>query len=103
MEINEIHRTWSRISENSEIVANWEDRTERAERALPWVVTAGDIRLYAEPRLQGELWEAVSGVRRERPGTDTGSSKVAELADALVVQIPAALFGFDWKPDSCSK
>src|SRR5258708_38918328 len=26
MEINEIHRTWSRISENSEIVANWEHR-----------------------------------------------------------------------------
>src|SRR5438046_6597498 len=88
VKIYEVDRSRSGIREHSEEVSGRKKRTEAAHHLRARGVAAGNIGLQAEPRLERNRGDAVSGVRCECPGLDIRTRERAELLHALEIEIP---------------
>jgi len=58
--VYEIERTGAGVSNDAKVVSDRKQRVERSQRVCLWVITAGNISLYAEPRLEPPRWDCVT-------------------------------------------
>src|SRR5712691_752967 len=68
-----------------------------------WVVSAGYVRLHADPRLQRRRGKAIARIRSKRPRPDTLRTETTELPDPFIVQIPIRLIRRRWTGESRSQ
>src|ERR1700722_893781 len=92
MNVNEVYWPWACCSQDAEIIALGVQRIESAQRVRRWMISARDIRLCTESRLQRYCGNPVARLRRDGPSSDVCRSKVAELPNHFIVEIPAGAF-----------
>src|SRR5580692_6039568 len=98
MNIDKIHWSGTGIRQNAKVVTEWEDRVEGAERVTVGVISAGDVRLEAQPRAERQTRQAVSHVGRDSPCAYVVGAEGPELHDPFVVEIQPRLFFRDRPP-----
>src|SRR6266567_5447273 len=98
MHVDKVDRTWARIREDAEIVSDGVDRIECSERVAARIVTARNIRLYAESGPKRYSRQAVASIRCERPRPNIVGTEGSELHNAFIVKVGPRLLGGDRPP-----
>src|ERR1700722_9550258 len=91
VKIHKVDWPRARVRKHSEKGPGGKKRIEASHCLRARVVTAGNIGLQAEPRLEWNGGDAVSGVRSKRPGFDMRARECSELLDAFEVEVPGGL------------
>ena len=105
MKVYEIDGTWTRGSQDPEVVPfreQWIECSERIRIRLR-MISAGNIRLRAEAGFERYRWNSIAGLRRKSPGADIGGSECSKLIERLVVEVPTRSFDRDGPRQSCAQ
>src|SRR5579863_227073 len=68
-----------------------------------WVVSTGNVCLYADPGFQRHRGKGIARIGRERPRPYTIRAETAELPDSFIIEVPIRLFGRGRAPQPCSR
>src|SRR3954453_2286603 len=98
MKVDEIDGTWTRSSQDTEVVPFREQWIECPERIRIRfrMVSAGNIRLSAEAGFQRYRRNAIARFRCNSPCTNLGGAEGSKLRERLVVEVPTRPLDCDW-------
>src|SRR5580704_16983652 len=67
-----------------------------------WVVSTGNVCLYADPGFQRHRGKGIARIGRERPRPNTIRAITAELPDSFIIEIPIRLLDRGRPPQPCT-